>query len=470
MARDIIDELKSNPRILVGGLFIIAFVVTISAYYFKDNKSSKKTLSLETTASLIPAEGLPSDFYEPFPVVKKILPPPPPPPKEKEQIAYNLNDLMTIKAKQPVNVSEEEILRLELLSKRRKKGLVRVAEKRKEGRGFNYKTVYTDESRDVDFGAHDLAKSIATFPVDLSRTLTADRFISAVLYTEVKSELPSEKVIAMVDQDVFAAHGRKILIPKGSKVIGAYEPLDEQGAQRLQISWYRIITTNGIDIKLDSETADQLGATGVAGKVDNRWKDRYGTALLFSSLSALAQLSIDTDSEAQSSASESLSSEFGGVTAESFRAGLDVLPRVTIERGSRLNISPKTDIWFKPPVLGQSRVIPTKEFELGGRYSEQRFQYQNPSQFQLNQNSEDVDRFAAIRDMRKPLTVSDLPQYRDFKPLPMGAVSDKDEMEEFFKNSLNNKDFPLESNNNNNERESLREISDAEFHEMIIKH
>lgn len=464
MAKDIIQELKDNPRILIGSVFICAFVVMAGLYLNSDDTTTRQPLQIEEQAPLLPSEGLPSDFYASFPVPEPAPPAPPPaaPPKQKERVS--VRDLFTIKEAPPPTISQEEILRRQMIEKRRSIGTVKVAQRNAQGRTLQFKTVFEDQSRDTDFGAHDLAKSIATFPVNLDRVLTADRFISAVLYTEVKSELPSKKVIAMVDQDVFAAHGRKILIPKGSRVLGEYEPLDEQGAQRLQINWYRILTPDGINVKLDSETADAQGSAGMAGELDNRYVDRYGTALLFSSLSALAQLSVDTESESQASAADAISSEFGSVTAEAFRQSFDVLPRVRIPRGTRINISPLTDVWFKPAVVGQSRVIPTKELELGGMYSEQRFQFQNPMGFQTNQNLEEVERIAAIRAMQRPITLADLPQAAQFQPIPINSF---DGYETGLESSLNANDFPVESIANEYERESLREISDDEFHDMI---
>ena len=467
MAKDILQELKENPRIVIGGVMIAAFVVVAGLYATSDKTTTKAPLKIEERAPLLPQEGLPKDFYKSFPVAEAPPPAPPPaaPPKQKER--FSIRDLVSITEPLPPQVNQEEIIRRQLIEKRMSFGTVKVAQKNERGETLQFKTVFEDQSRDIDYGSHDLAKSIATFPVDLSRTLTADRFISAVLYTEVKSELPSEKVIAMVDQDVFAAHGRKILIPKGSKVIGAYEPLDEQGAERLQINWYRIITTEGVNIKLDSETADAQGSAGMAGELDNRWQDKYGTALLFSSLSAVAQLSVSTESEAQASAADALSSEFGGVTAEAFRQSFDILPRVRIPRSTRINISPRTDIWFRPPVLGQSRVIPTKELQLGGVYSEQRFQFQNPAHFQLNQIPEEVDRIKAIQQMRRPLTLADLPQAGQFVPI---SADEFPEYQEIAESSSNPNDFPLKSEVRENEREGLRVISDNEFHEMITKY
>ena len=91
---------------------------------------------------------------------------------------------------------------------------------KKDGVGIEIKKVYYDKSQDKDFSSHKEGKSTATYPVDLSRTLTADRFIPAVLINEIKSELPSKKVVAQKVTQVFVEvtqKGSLALFPKVEK-------------------------------------------------------------------------------------------------------------------------------------------------------------------------------------------------------------------------------------------------------------
>ena len=374
LIRDILGEIKNNPKWIYITVTMIVVGVLITATTFMDFSSSKTKLSLSDEERLAPDEGIPDDMFQ---VWKKETPPPPPPPepaKKLEKITLNINDIIKLEQKIEPSLSREEILRRELLKQRTRKGKTQVIERAVKKPHVQKEQIIADISQDDDFSRHGLSKSIPTYPVDLSRTLTADRFIPAVLITEVKSELPSAKVLAQIETDVYAAHGEKILIPKGSKAIGSYEPLAEVDSKRLMIAWHRIITPEGINIKLQSETADGEGSAGQTGRLDNRLLDKYGTALLFSSISALAQLTISTENESQSAAAEAFSGEFGTITAESLRNSLDILPRVTIPQGGRLKISPLEDIWFSEPVYNQAEVIPMKEFQDGGKVEPARFQ------------------------------------------------------------------------------------------------
>ena len=68
----------------------------------------------------------------------------------------------------------------------------------------------------------------ASYPVDMSRVVTVDKYMPAILQNEINSELGG-KVVAQVEENVFGGHGRNILIPAGGKAIGRYKPLTKVG-------------------------------------------------------------------------------------------------------------------------------------------------------------------------------------------------------------------------------------------------
>ncbi len=199
--------------------------------------------------------------------------------------------------------------------------------------------------------------NIASQPYDLSRVVTTDTFIPAVMYTAVNSEIPSKTVLAVVESDVVGFHGRNILIPKGSKVEGVYEQLSSKTARRMQITWFKITRPDGIIIKLsNAESGDQQGAGGLSGYLDQRLKDRYGAALLLSLINASAQLSVNTNNVNQLAAVESFSRESATLTAQIIRENINTLPVIMIRQGARFNIRPLQNIYF-PEYKSGSGVI-----------------------------------------------------------------------------------------------------------------
>jgi type IV secretory pathway VirB10-like protein len=204
-------------------------------------------------------------------------------------------------------------------------------------------------NRDKNYSIHKEPATIATYPVDLTRVITINKAISAVLYTEIKSHLASRTVTATVEQDIVGSHGRKVLIPAGSSIIGSYTPLSEIGSERIGVTWRRIITPRGINIKLEAEISDAQGAAGVTGEIDRRFKDKYGEALLFSAINAMSQFAVPIDNVRARAAVDVTTREITNVTTELLRKSLSITPRVRIPAGSRITIRSLVDIWFKPP-------------------------------------------------------------------------------------------------------------------------
>lgn len=195
----------------------------------------------------------------------------------------------------------------------------------------------------------DYPNTIASVPYDLSRMLTTDSFIPAVMYTAINSEIPSKTVLAIVESDIVGYHGQNILIPRGSKVEGVYEALASKHARRMQITWFKITRPDGVIIKLDGESSDMQGAGGLSGYLDQRLKDRYGGAILLSTINALAQMSVKENDVRQLAAVESFGREFGTLTAQIIRENINALPIIMIRQGTRFNIRPLQNIYFPKP-------------------------------------------------------------------------------------------------------------------------
>ena len=217
---------------------------------------------------------------------------------------------------------------------------------------------YDISSQDKDYSDHQEPKTTPTYPVNLTRVLTMDRIIPATIINEVNSEIPAEIVRAQIEEDIYAAHGRKILIPKGSKAIGKFAKAEDKNARRLFISWYRIITPSGINIKIEGEINDAAGSSGVGGEVDQRMMDRYGMALLVSTMNAMAQFSVPLNNQRYVALSNSYAAQFSTVAGQLIQEGLNIVPIIKIPQGARINIAVLQDIWFKEPDHNQIFIKP----------------------------------------------------------------------------------------------------------------
>ncbi|MGN2252089.1 TrbI/VirB10 family protein [Frateuria sp. GZRe12] len=110
-------------------------------------------------------------------------------------------------------------------------------------------------------------------------------YIRCVLETRIVTDVPGY-TSCLVTEPVYSFNGRKLLLPKGSKVLGAYSSGPK--GRRVAVVWDRIITPTGIDVDMSSKPSpgiDSLGGAGLPGHYDAHWGSRISAALLISMLS-----------------------------------------------------------------------------------------------------------------------------------------------------------------------------------------
>lgn len=120
---------------------------------------------------------------------------------------------------------------------------------------------------------------------DLGRVIPQGTVIAATLETAINSDLPGS-VRGVVSRDVRSFDGSRVLIPRGSKLVGQYKSAAAQGQTRAFVVWERIISPTGVTIEVGSPGTDRLGRGGLAGEVDRHFFQRFGAAILLTTLQA----------------------------------------------------------------------------------------------------------------------------------------------------------------------------------------
>lgn len=245
------------------------------------------------------------------------------------------------------------------IAERRRLAKIEAINRQRRGTGIAF-TAYngsfgansTEEWKNTedDFSSQGTGGLEASFPVNLERTITADKFISAAVINNIHSQLPG-KIVAQIDKHVYGSHGKKILIPAGSKAVGQYFPTGKVGDTRIRAIWTRIITPEGINIVLgNAEMADSWGRAGVTGKVDARIWERYGVALLISTITAAGQMAVPVDTQAQANGVNTFSQEMSRTTQTILENNIGLKPIIKIDAGTKIFLQPLEDIWFKKPI------------------------------------------------------------------------------------------------------------------------
>ena len=170
--------------------------------------------------------------------------------------------------------------------------------------------------------------------------ILAGSFIPCVLQTAMDSSQPGY-VSCIIPRDIYSDNGRVVLLEKGTRVLGEYQTGVQRGKYRLFAVWNRAVTPRGVAIDVGSPASDALGRSGMAGGVKNFFLERFGAALLFSSLNDAASIAASEVSDADnvtrvpSQASDTI-----------LRDTMQIQPVLRINQGAEVGIMVARDFDF----------------------------------------------------------------------------------------------------------------------------
>lgn len=177
-----------------------------------------------------------------------------------------------------------------------------------------------------------------------ANTVIQGTIIQAVMTTALDSSLPGA-VRAIVSEDVHSYDGSRVLIPRGSQLVGRYNARISVGQQRVTVAWDRVILPDNQSVELSAYGADGLGRSGTTGDVDNRFGTRFGSAALVSLIGAgpaiaAAQIEDETVSDTASQVAEDLQDTTGSVMSEYMR----LPPIIRVDQGARITVMVDRDL------------------------------------------------------------------------------------------------------------------------------
>ncbi|MCP1201106.1 type IV secretion system protein VirB10 [Notoacmeibacter sp. MSK16QG-6] len=179
--------------------------------------------------------------------------------------------------------------------------------------------------------------------------------IPGILETAVNSDLPGQ-MRAVVSENVYSLDGRRILIPKSTRLIGEYQSEITRGQERIFVVWTRLIRSDGVSVRLNSIGADSLGRSGITGHVDRHFRERFGSAILLSVVGAGASYltgygsdsasSSEDSSEAEELARETIAETFSDMANQALGESLRIKPTISVPQGERIFVYVRQDLDF----------------------------------------------------------------------------------------------------------------------------
>jgi type IV secretion system protein VirB10 len=228
----------------------------------------------------------------------------------------------------------------------------------------------TDESLEIPFAA---AGRVGNG--NMRATVAQGKVIDAALETAINTDLPGV-IRAVVSRDVYPEAGREKIIPKGSRLIGAYNTVLNAGQTRIYIVWTRLIRPDGIDITLTSGGTDSLGRSGLPGHLDSKFAEIFSASILSSIISigaaALADEIVGDDTTTTSTSSDGTTTQTAsaGATAAADAVGrlgktsdaivgrmLNFRPTITVDQGAAIKIIVNKDLIFPTQADSNAQIL-----------------------------------------------------------------------------------------------------------------
>jgi type IV secretion system protein VirB10 len=170
--------------------------------------------------------------------------------------------------------------------------------------------------------------------------------ITGVLETAINSDLPG-LVRAVVSRDVRGFDGSRILIPRGSRLVGQYSNGVALGQSRAFVIWTRLLRSDGVSVQLGSAATDPLGTAGLGGKVNSHFLRRFGAATLLSVITSGLDLLINRNNGGTNVlvGSPTQANQLAGIALQ---REIDIPPTIKVPQGTPVRVFVARDLDFDP--------------------------------------------------------------------------------------------------------------------------
>lgn len=187
-------------------------------------------------------------------------------------------------------------------------------------------------------------------------TIRAGDYIPAILQTGINSDLPGS-ISARVSENVYdTATGRYLLIPQGSKLLGAYSANIQYGQERILAAWNELIYPDGSIVMLNNQPGTDLaGFAGYNDQVNNHYWSLFGNTFILSVLTTGLGYSQNNNSNSQNGSgfNQQLSANTGQMMGQAastiLQKSINIAPTLTIRNGYRMNILLTQDVVLDSP-------------------------------------------------------------------------------------------------------------------------
>ena len=169
-------------------------------------------------------------------------------------------------------------------------------------------------------------------------------FLEAVMATQLTGDFPGP-VLAVVAIPFYSADRQRILIPRGTRVIGTALAVTNQDQARLGVGFHRLIFPDGSWVSLQFRGLNQLGEAALKDQINRHYFSMFAAVGAVGVLSGLTASGGNPYEGGTQSMRSGAGQGLGQAATRILDRFLNRMPTITIRAGHRLRV------WFTSDVL-----------------------------------------------------------------------------------------------------------------------
>ena len=177
-------------------------------------------------------------------------------------------------------------------------------------------------------------------------------FLEAVLATQLTGDFPGP-VLAVVAIPFYSADRQRILVPRGTRILGTAQAVTNQDQSRLGVGFHRLIFPNGSWVSLQFRGLNQLGEGALKDQVDRHYFSMFAAVGAVGVLSGLTAAGGNPYEGGTASMRSAAGQGLGQAATRILDRFLNRLPTITIRAGHRLRVWFTADVLVLRPTKGE---------------------------------------------------------------------------------------------------------------------
>ncbi|WP_406628177.1 VirB10/TraB/TrbI family type IV secretion system protein [Pectobacterium carotovorum] len=214
----------------------------------------------------------------------------------------------------------------------------------------NTTTTPSTEANDTNPGVAKVT-SVRRLGLDPNLYLPVDRYIPCSMMRRFVSDVGG-RISCLIGEDVYSANHYVKLLPAGTVARGFYRTgAMQHGRSRMFVIWTELRTPEPGSLQIpliDTEATGPLGEAGISGWIDTHFWERFGNALMLSTVQDVAAAASDSapGKDRNTDYTENTRAAASEMAKTALENSINIPPTMYLNQGDVIGIMTGTDIDF----------------------------------------------------------------------------------------------------------------------------